>query len=62
MEKVKKLLLILVIGLAVIWYGLVITYTVSSGETAGQIGDALDWILPFILTLWTIGMFMGSND
>ena len=62
MEKIKKTLLILVIGLTVIWYGLVITYTVSSGETAGQIGDALDWILPVILTLWSIGMFIGSND
>jgi hypothetical protein len=63
MKNLENLLLALAIALSFLSLGLIIAYVFSSGNTAGQIGDALDLTIPLLLTLGTIGMITSnSND
>ena len=61
MKKLENLLLALAIALSFLSLGLVIIYIFSSGKTAGQVGDALDWTIPLLLTLGMVGMITQSE-
>ena len=62
MKKILKGLFIFMIALTILWFGLIITYSFSSGESAGRIGDAIDLITPILFVLGAIGIVTNSED
>jgi hypothetical protein len=62
MKKLENLLFAFAIALSFLSLGLIIAYVFSSGKTAGQIGDALDWTVPLLLTAGMIGIVINSED
>ena len=62
MEKISKLLYIFTIALSVTALVLIVAYKFSSGENAGQIGDALDWMCPLLLVSGITGMAIDLKN